>query len=33
MTNYLKIQKDIEQNNFPLEKDMFKEISNVVKNN
>ena len=33
MTNYIKIQKDIEQNNFPLEKDMFKEISNVVKNN
>ena len=33
MTNYSKIQKDIEQNNFPLEKDMFKEISNVIKNN
>ena len=33
MTNYSKIQKDIEQNNFPLEKDMFQEISNVVKNN
>ena len=33
MTNYMKIQKDIEQNNFPLEKNMFKEISNVVKNN
>ena len=32
MTNYSKIQKDIEQNNFPLEKDMFKEISNVIKN-
>ena len=33
MTNYSKIQKDIEQNNFPLEKDMFQEISNVIKNN
>ena len=33
MTNYSKIQKDIEQNNFPLEKDMFQEISNVVKKN
>ena len=33
MTNYSKIQKDIEQNNFTLEKDMFQEISNVVKNN
>ena len=33
MTNYTKIQKDIEQNTFPLEKNMFKEISNVIKNN
>ena len=33
MKNYTKIQKDIEQNNFPLEKDMFKEISNIVTNN
>ena len=33
MTNYIKIQKDIEQNNFPLEKDMFLQISSIVKNN
>ena len=33
ITNYTKIQKEIEQNNFPLEKDMFKQISNVIKNN
>ena len=33
MKNYKKIQEDIEQNNFPLEKDMFKQISDVVKNN
>jgi len=33
MKNYKKIQKDIEQNDFPLEKDMFKQISDVVKNN
>jgi glycosyltransferase involved in cell wall biosynthesis len=32
MTNYNKIQKDIEKNKFPLEKDMFKEISNVILN-
>ena len=31
MTNYSKAQKDIEQNNFPLEKDMFKEISMLLK--
>ena len=33
MNNYKQIQKDIEENNFTLEKDMFKEISDVVKNN
>jgi glycosyltransferase involved in cell wall biosynthesis len=32
MTNYNKIQRDIEKNKFPLEKDMFKEISNVILN-
>ena len=31
--NYSKIQKEIEQNNFPLEKNMFEEISDVIKNN
>ena len=31
MTNYMKIQKDIEKNNFPLEKDMFKQISDIIK--
>ena len=30
--NYTEIQKEIEQNNFPLEKDMFKQISDIVKN-
>ena len=33
MKNYSKIQKDIEKNNFPLEINMFKQISNVVKKN
>ena len=33
MKNYLEIQKDIELNNFPLEEDMFKQISDVIKNN
>ena len=33
MRNYTKIQKDIEQNDFPLEKDMFKQISDIIKNN
>ena len=27
----MKIQKDIEKNNFPLEKDMFKQISDIIK--
>ena len=31
MSNYTKIQKEIEQNKFPLEKDMFKQISDIVK--
>ena len=30
MQNYYKIQKEIEQNKFPLEEDMFKQISKVV---
>jgi len=33
MNNYKNIQKDIEKNNFPLEKDMFKQISDIIKNN
>ena len=33
MANYLKIQKDIEQNNFPHERNMFKQISTIIKNN
>ena len=33
MKNYIKIQKDIDQNNFPLEKDMFKQISEIIENN
>tara|TARA_B100000886_G_scaffold339341_1_gene304521 strand:+ start:721 stop:1761 length:1041 start_codon:yes stop_codon:yes gene_type:complete len=31
ITNYTKIQGEIEQNKFPLEKDMFKQISDIVK--
>ena len=27
----MKIQKEIEKNNFPLEKDMFKQISDIIK--
>ncbi len=30
MQNYFDIQKDIETNNFPLEEDMFKQISNII---
>ena len=33
MKNYSQIQKDIEKNNFPLEANMFKQISDVVKSN
>ncbi len=33
MQNYSKIQKDIEENEFPLEKNMFKQISKIIKNN
>ena len=33
MQNYKKIQQDIEKNKFPLESDMFKQISEVVNNN
>ena len=31
--NYSDIQKDIDQNKFPLEEDMFKQISNIIKKN
>ena len=31
--NYKKIQEDIGKNKFPLEKDMFKQISEVINNN
>ena len=31
--NYFDIQKDIDQNKFPLEEDMFKQISNIIKKN
>ncbi|MDA8618567.1 glycosyltransferase [Candidatus Pelagibacter bacterium] len=31
--NYPDIQKEIDKNKFPLEEDMFKQISNVIKNN
>jgi hypothetical protein len=30
MQNYYEIQKDIEKNKFPLEKDMFKQIAGVI---
>ena len=30
MQNYYDIQKDIEKNNFPLEEDMFKQISSII---
>ena len=30
MQNYKKIQGDIEKNNFPLEKDMFKQIASII---
>ena len=33
MQNYENIQKEIEQNKFPLEEDMFKQISEVIKTN
>ena len=33
MQNYYKIQEEIEQNNFPLEEDMFKQISKVINKN
>lgn len=33
MKNYIEIQKDIEKNNFPLEINMFKQISDVIKKN
>ena len=33
MQNYENIQKEIDQNKFPLEEDMFKQISEVIKTN
>ena len=33
MENYVKIQMEIEENKFPLEKDMFNQISEIIKNN
>ena len=33
MNNYYDIQKEIEQNKFPLEKDMFKQIANIINKN
>ena len=30
MKNYTKIQETIAKNKFPLKKDMFKQISNVI---
>ena len=33
MQNYENIQKEIDQNKFPLEEDMFKQISEVIKKN
>jgi len=33
MQNYNKIQRDIEKNKFPLEKDMFKQIASIINNN
>tara|TARA_B100000963_G_C22635895_1_gene677562 strand:- start:2366 stop:3406 length:1041 start_codon:yes stop_codon:yes gene_type:complete len=33
LDNYSKIQDDIKQNKFNLEKDMFKQISEIIKNN
>jgi hypothetical protein len=32
MKNYYDIQNEIEQNKFPLEEDMFKQISKIIKN-
>ena len=32
LTNYQEIQKDIEKNKFPLEKNMFKQISDIIIN-
>ena len=33
MENYTKIQMETEENKFTLEKDMFKQISEIIKNN
>ena len=33
MQNYENIQKEIDQNKFPLEEDMFKQISEIIKTN
>ena len=32
LANYQEIQKDIEKNKFPLEKNMFKQISDIIIN-
>ena len=33
MQNYYDIQKEIDQNKFPLEEDMFKQIAGVINKN
>ena len=33
MQNYYDIQKEIDQNKFPLEEDMFKQIADIIKSN
>jgi hypothetical protein len=33
MHNYYDIQKEIDQNKFPLEEDMFKQIASVINKN
>ena len=33
MENYYDIQKEIDQNKFPLEEDMFKQIASVINKN
>ena len=33
MQNYHEIQKEIDKNKLPLEKDMIEEISNIIRNN
>ena len=33
MNNYIDIQKEIQENKFPLERDMFKQIASVINKN